>query len=201
MNWRLSNWRALIPTRAALENNRWLKPLARWLGHPALWRWSRRGVALGVALGVFFGLLIPLAQIPAAAVAAIVLRANLPAAAASTLITNPLTFGPIYYAAWHLGAFLTGESHHHHADKLHDRATHTKEGEEPGFWQRIKALGKPLLVGLATLAVVCGALTYVAVSLIWRWRVLLRRQRQSRRQRPPPANGAPAAVDPGEAQH
>lgn len=181
MRWQLPDWRAWLPTRQALEDNRWLKPLARWLGHPALWRWSRRGVALGVALGVFFGLIIPLAQIPAAAVAAIVLRANLPVAAASTLITNPVTFGPIYYAAWRLGAWITGEEHLPHIDKLHAEATDHHDDEEQSLWQRITALGKPLLVGLSTLAVVCGALTYLIVSLIWRWRVLLRRRRKRRR--------------------
>src|SRR5690606_5517404 len=85
----------LLPTREKLEASRWLRWLAPWLGHPRLWQWSRRGVALGVALGIFFGLLIPLAQIPLTAVAAIILRANLPAAAASTLVTNPVTFGPV----------------------------------------------------------------------------------------------------------
>ena len=201
MSGQLTSWRALIPTRASLENNRWLRPLTRWFGHPALWRWSRRGVALGVALGVFFGLLIPLAQIPAAAVAAIVLRANLPAAAASTLITNPITFGPIYYAAWHLGAFLTGEGDDPLAGEPHDRATSAQEDEEASFWQRVKALGKPLLVGLSTLAVVCGTLTYVIVSLIWRWRVLLRRRRQVRRQRSPAAEDAATVIDRGEARY
>ena len=81
---RLRGW---IPTREQLLANRWLRWLSPWLGHPRLWLWSRRGVALGVALGVFFGLLIPLAQIPLSAAAAVVLRANLPAAAASTLVS------------------------------------------------------------------------------------------------------------------
>ncbi|MDO9012883.1 MAG: DUF2062 domain-containing protein [Gallionella sp.] len=62
-----------------------------------------------MALGVFFGLLIPIAQIPLTVAAAIVMRANVPAAAASTLITNPITFGPIYYGAYWLGAWVTSE--------------------------------------------------------------------------------------------
>ncbi|MFJ4290633.1 DUF2062 domain-containing protein [Cupriavidus sp. NPDC089707] len=62
-----------------------------------------------MALGFFFGLLIPLAQIPRSAAAAVALRANVPAAVASTLVTNPLTFGPIYYAAWRVGSAILGE--------------------------------------------------------------------------------------------
>lgn len=158
--------RSLIPAREKLESSRWLRWLAPWLGHPKLWRWSRRGVALGVALGVFFGLLIPLAQIPVTAAAAIVLRANLPAAAASTLITNPVTFGPLYYAAYQLGSWLTGET------SLPSEAPESASVPETGktTWQRIVALGRPLLVGLFIMAVIAGLLVYILIDLLWRWR-------------------------------
>ncbi len=75
MVWR-KRLQAWSPTRERLETSRWLRWLAPWLGHPKLWNWSRRGVALGVALGVFVGLLIPLAQIPVTAAAAVVLDRN-----------------------------------------------------------------------------------------------------------------------------
>ncbi|MBK9019855.1 MAG: DUF2062 domain-containing protein [Sulfuritalea sp.] len=70
--------RAAVPSREELEANRWLKVLAPYLADTKLWHWSRRGVAAGVAAGLFIGLLIPLAQILLAAVAAVVLRANIP---------------------------------------------------------------------------------------------------------------------------
>lgn len=160
------SWRRLIPTREALLANRWLRWLAPWLGHRKLWHWSRRGVALGVALGVFFGLLIPLAQIPVTAAAAIVLRANLPAAAASTLISNPVTFAPLYYTAYQLGAWLTGET----ALPSGNAETRDVPEENKTILQRIKALGKPLLVGLSIMACVAGMSTYVLIDLLWRWR-------------------------------
>lgn len=166
MTWR-DHLRSWVPTRERLQGNRWLGWLAPWLGHPKLWHWSRRGVALGVALGVFFGLLIPLAQIPVTAVAAIVFRANLPAAAASTLITNPVTFGPLYYAAYQLGSWLTGES----TPPLAPPDDTSISELEKSLWQRIVALGKPLLVGLSVMAVVTGLLTYAVINLIWRWQI------------------------------
>lgn len=98
MRWR-ERVRAWVPSRAQISENRWLRWLSPWLRQPRLWRWSRRGVAMGVALGIFFGLLIPVAQIPLSVAAAVLLRANVAAAAVSTLVTNPLTFGPVYYAA------------------------------------------------------------------------------------------------------
>lgn len=103
--------RAMVPTRAQIHDNRWLRWLGPLLRRPRLWRWSRRGVALGVALGIFFGLLVPVAQIPLSVGAAVILRANVPAAAVSTLVTNPLTFGPLYYAAYKLGHWITGTPH------------------------------------------------------------------------------------------
>ncbi|MDP3538688.1 MAG: DUF2062 domain-containing protein [Azonexus sp.] len=160
------NWRRLIPGRKALLANRWLQWLAPWLDHPKLWHWSRRGVAMGVALGVFFGLLVPLAQIPVTAAAAIVLRANLPVAAASTLITNPLTFAPLYYSAYRLGGWVIGEI----AIPAEDAAATSWPEEDKSALQRIKALGKPLLVGLSIMACLAGVMTYLLVDIIWRWR-------------------------------
>lgn len=37
------------------------------------------------------------------------------------------------------------------------------------MWQRIVALGKPLLMGLAIMAVAAGLLTYAVIDLVWRW--------------------------------
>ncbi|MGL6071673.1 DUF2062 domain-containing protein, partial [Craterilacuibacter sp.] len=101
--------RRLLPDAHSLRQRRGLRWLAPWLGREQLWYLSRHSVALGMALGVFFGLLTPFAQIILAVGAAIILRANVAAAALSTLVTNPLTFAPIYYLAYRLGAFLLGE--------------------------------------------------------------------------------------------
>jgi len=164
--------RRYIPTREQIHNNRWLGWLGPWLHQPKLWHWSRRGVSLGVALGVFFGLLIPIAQIPVSVAVAVVLRANIPAAAASTLVTNPITFGPVYYGAYHLGAWVTG------AKAVPAPAI----AEDASLWERVTALGRPLLVGLAITAVLVGLTTYVLIALIWRWRILSKRR--NRRARP-----------------
>ncbi len=43
-------------------------------------------------------------------VAAVTLRACIPAAATSTLITNPVTLPPVYLGAWKLDVWATGET-------------------------------------------------------------------------------------------
>lgn len=172
--------RRLVPHRDQLLRNRWLAWLLPYLQHPRLWHWSRRGVATGVAIGVFFGFLVPVAQIPLSAAAAVMLRANVPAAAASTLVTNPITFGPIYYAAYHLGAWLTGKEAPSTAVPEDERPA---DAAPPGIWQRLRALGLPLLVGLAVTASLMGLISYGLISLFWYLRVI-RKRRNGRRASP-----------------
>ena len=125
---------------------------------------------------------------PLAAGAAIVLRANLPMAIASTLVTNPVTFGPVYYGAYHLGKAILGqplasdEQVGAHIEKA------LKAPPENASWsQRFKrsvryltTVGKPLVVGLAILAVACGVMVYLLFSAAWTLRVRWSRSRRLR---------------------
>lgn len=170
-----------IPSREQIQGNRWLAWLSPWLHQTKLWHWSRRGVALGVALGMFFGLLLPIAQIPLSVAAAVILRANVPAAVASTLVTNPITFGPIYYGAYRLGAWVTGDPVV--ADTTVSDVITESDGDhadDVSMWHRITALGKPLLVGLAITSTLMGLVTYGLITLVWRLRTLSKRRNRRR---------------------
>jgi len=139
-------------------------------------------VALGAALGVFFGFLIPVAQIFFSALFALMLRANLPVAAVSTLVSNPLTYGPIFVLAHRTGAALLGER----PDRAREAAV-AREAEkshaDPQTWgERLRAVGKPLALGLAVFAVVGGTLTWVLVNLLWLGAARLRLWRRRRAQ-------------------
>jgi uncharacterized protein (DUF2062 family) len=58
----------------------------------------------------------------------------------------------------------------------------TFAGEEKSLWQRIHALGRPLLVGLVIMATLCGLLAYLLISLSWRlWAWRKRRRAQAAR--------------------
>ncbi|QCB46002.1 DUF2062 domain-containing protein [Hydrogenophaga sp. PAMC20947] len=192
MKKRLKAW---LPTPETLRTNRWLRWMGPTLQHPRLWHFSRKGIAMGLALGIFFGLLIPVAQMPLAAAAAVVLRANLPMAVASTLITNPVTFGPVYYGAYHLGKAILGHPPVSEAqasaflDKtLKEPAVELGMGEQ--FLQslrRLATVGKPLVVGLAILATLSGILVYFLISAIWTLRVRWSRAKRLRDRAVPPA--------------
>lgn len=184
----MTDWlKQRLPTRESVQSNPWLRWLGPTLHQPRLWHMSRKGIALGLAIGIFFGLLIPIAQIPFAAATAVLLRANLPMAIGSTLVTNPVTFGPVYYAAYRVGVKLVGETTPPAAtaEEVAARAPAEAALEPLGLrkqlrnlWHYITGVGKPLVVGLALFAVVGGLLVYALTSALWvartRWR---RRQR------------------------
>lgn len=160
--------RRFLPTAESVRSNRWVAWLGPVLSHPQLWHLNRRSVALGVAVGLFFGLLVPLGQIPFAAVASVLLRANLIVSVASTLVTNPLTFAPIYLLAYRIGTALTGEAAD--ADAVAALAEPPEEVEliPAGWAERFLAIGKPLAIGLLVLACGTAPVAYFAVLGIWR---------------------------------
>ncbi|GAB4566968.1 MAG: hypothetical protein Tsb007_40680 [Rhizobacter sp.] len=176
----MRQFRNFLPSPDTIQRNRWLRWLGPSLQHPRVWHFSRRGLALGMALGIFFGLLLPIAQIPLSAAAAVVLRANLPAAVASTLVTNPLTFGPVYYVAWRVGGAILGEPARVGEQPPKSAELVPAPADESWYeaWlRRVLGVGKPLVLGLSVLAVTLSVATYFLVSWLWMASVYWRRRR------------------------
>jgi len=182
-----SKFKKWLPDPESVRSNRWLRWMGPVVNHPRLWHFSRKGIAMGLALGIFFGLLIPVAQIPFAATMAVLLRANLPVAVASTLVTNPVTFGPVYYGAYRLGKAILGQEALSEPDALKALSkAHTVPAASDKSWtERMKLwlkqfgkIGKPLVVGLAIVATASGLFVYFLASGVWALRT-----RWSRRQR------------------
>lgn len=161
------------PTRESFESNRWLKPVAHRILHSALWRMTRRSVPRGVALGMFTGILIPMGQIPASAVLALPLRANVPAAALTTFFTNPVTTPFLFILYYNVGNWL-----------LHLSGTSPAQASSAvadGGWLHWLAadVGLPTLVGMAVCAVAGAALGYAVSALGWRLWVLRKWRRRA----------------------
>ncbi|WP_374692056.1 DUF2062 domain-containing protein [Accumulibacter sp.] len=176
----------LVPTRERLASNRWLRWLGPLLLDPQLWRWSREGVARGVSIGVFFGFLVPVAQIPLAVVTAIALRACVPAAVTSTFVTNPVTFAPVYYAAYRLGLWITADP-----AAAPEQPAAGASAAEPGLWQSLGDIGWPLFVGLTITATAAALCCHLTIHLAWRW--LERRRRRPDAPGDEPGTGAAAS--------
>lgn len=160
----------------AQRSLRWLGPLLR---RPWLWQLTRRRVALGAAIGVFFGFLIPVLQIALSAIFAVLLRANLPVAAVSTLVSNPFTYAPIFVLAYRTGSAILGEK----VDEAQLAALERDEADEtakPLSWaERAAAIGKPFFLGLFIFATIGAAVTWLLVNLVWTLAVRLRQRRRS----------------------
>lgn len=174
---RLARWfRRHIPTRETIEDNRWLRPIAHRVMAPNLWRMTRRSVPRGVALGLLTGILIPLGQIPAAAVLAFPLRANIPVAAATTFVTNPITMAPLWLLAYQVGRWVLQIDQSLPGEPL------TEAAQDIGWLQWIVADAGPATVtGLVTLSIL-GAITGFFVSAV-AWRLWVARKWKRRRLR------------------
>lgn len=177
------HFQRLMPDPHTLRQHRALRWLGPRLHDPRLWHVNRRGIAMGIAVGIFFGLLVPVAQILLAALAALFLRANIPAAAGSTLITNPFTFAPVYYAAYHLGAWMLAVGGMPSGQvELVNTAAETATGL--ALWMdRLDSVGVPLALGLLTLAVVLSVVIYFAIHWTWRLRIVRAWQRRREQRR------------------
>ncbi|PTQ11600.1 hypothetical protein CLG96_09230 [Sphingomonas oleivorans] len=154
-----------MPTRETFENIRWLRPVAHRVLRPDLWRFHRRSVPRGVALGVLVGVLVPVAQTVFAALFALPARANVPVAALTTFITNPLTTPAIWaFSIWvgrrilALASIDAGAL----ANQVHPQAMGWMD------WL-VHDVGPALAVGLILVSLIGATLGYLLAAFGWRW--------------------------------
>ena len=169
-----------VPTRETIHRNRLLRPFAPYLTQPALWRLTRRSVPRAVALGLFVGVIIPVMHTAVAAVLAIPTRANIAIAAAFTLIVNPLTIPPLYYAAYRIGSWEL----HHDSGLVNPAAAERVSGELGRLLFWVHQASGPIAIGVLTIAGLSAAIGYAASALVWRSRLGMRwRRREEARAR------------------
>ena len=164
-------FRRWLPNPESLRRHRSLRWLGPLLDRAWLWRVDRHGIASGLAAGLFLGLLIPVGQTLFACLAALLLRANLPAAVFATFISNPLTTPAILLAGYHLGVVVL------------DLPTQLTDNALAGLslMDKLSAMREPLLAGLAILASSAALVGYIGVTVAWRMPAWLRLMRQRRR--------------------
>jgi uncharacterized protein (DUF2062 family) len=161
-----------LPQRDALSAHPWLQPVASRLLHPQLWRLQHEAVARGVAVGTFWAFVIPFAQMVFAAAHCTWWRANIPAAAAMTMVTNPLTIGFWLWLAYQAGALALGAP------------ANAMPPAGAGAMSWIEEFGWPTVLGMGMFATGGAALGYIGVKLVWRLRVWLKRRARLRVPRP-----------------
>ena len=171
-------FRASMPSRESLAENRFVKPVAHRVLAPELWRFTRRSVPRGVALGLLVGifLLIPGLQIAGAAMLALPFRANVPLAAGMTFLSNPATTPFILAASYYVGSAMLGRS----GDMSQVMALiHNHAGLSEWTAWLLSETAPALIFGLAIVSVVTAAVGYLLA--VWLWRGRMARKWTSRR--------------------
>jgi len=142
-----------------LARTQWyLAPFDHLLHDPNLWGIRRRTVVPAFSLGIFVAMLPFPGHMVTAALLALALRINIPVAAVSTWVTNPLTMGPLYYLAYELGNILLRRTPGPFEFEL------SFEWLIGGFVQ----VWQPLLLGCVLLGAILSLVGFVALDLLWR---------------------------------
>jgi uncharacterized protein (DUF2062 family) len=174
------HFRKFLPSHDSIQSNRFIRFFGSGLQHHNLWHLNRRSVAGGVAVGLFCGLIPGPLQMISAALAAVVLRVNLPVAVVGTWYTNPFTIVPLYFLAYKLGMYVTG----HSPETLPAPELDLSFGNVTQWVRMVvdwmQAMGKPFVLGLVLLATILAVLGYVGVLAAWRLYITLAWRRRAR---------------------
>ncbi len=158
----------ILPQRADIMRRWFLRPFRAVLHDPALWATHRRNVLRAMTVGILICFIPFPIHTALAGMAAVVMRINLPVAILASWISNPLTFGPIYYGAYRVGLLMLGMP-------PDDGGV---EFTMAGIAEDLGRAWKPLLMGCVVSAVSLAALSYVVVNRLW---IYLARRRFHRR--------------------
>jgi len=167
-------FRRYLPNRSAIKEQTSLRlALGDLLHDPNIWHLNRRSVSGAFAIGLFLAWIPLPIQMPVAGLLALLLRVNLPLAVVLVWISNPLTWGPMFWFAWKVGVVLLGIEH----------VPVEFESTLQWFTTGLARIWLPLTVGSLLLGALSSALGYLLCRLFWRYHVirhiLRRRQRDS----------------------
>ena len=83
--------------RERLKGQWWIAPVDHLIHDPALWGIRRRTVVPAFSIGLFIAYMPFPGHVITGILMAILLRENVPVTAITTLVSNPITMGPMYY--------------------------------------------------------------------------------------------------------
>ncbi len=151
-----------LPDHTIVQDNKHLRIFGTLLHDPNLWHLNRDSIARAFIVGMFAAFMpIPFQMVLAAGLA-IVAHSNLPISVVLVWITNPVTMPPIFYACYHLGAWLLNTPEQKFAFEL--------------SWDWLKNgllhVWEPFLLGCVVAGLSSGMLGYAFVHIAWRLHVV-----------------------------
>ena len=177
-----------LPDADKIRANPALKPVSFLLDRTEIWHLHRRAAAGATFIGLFCAFVPIPTQMLLAAVLAVIFRCNLPISVALVWITNPLTFPPMFYFAYRLGAWL-----------LDMRLETDSVPMDFDWWvSNLDNIGIPMLFGALVCGWVAGVTGFVVVRVLWRFHVIRRwKERRARHRQSPPGQLRRAVPPPG----
>ena len=154
-----------------IAENRLIKLLGPRLQDPSLWHINRKSFSGAIAVGVFFAFMPVPIQMPLAAIAAIIFRFNILVAVSTVWISNPLTFAPIFYFCYRIGAAILDI----HIDSF------SFELSIDWLMTGLLDIWQPFLLGCFVVGAVSAIFSYLLMQFLWRYhiwtRIKIRRNR------------------------
>lgn len=164
-----------LPKASTVMKSSRLKKYSHFYTSRRLGRFDRHSVAAGVAVGLFVNFIPLPVQILWAFMLAVYFRANLPIAVALTWINNPITFIPINYFIYKVGATLLNQP----PDAFSLPAFMVERHHFMFFMDEclkwLGAVGKPYVVGIVIVSTSSALIGYCFTHILWRAVILTRR--------------------------
>ena len=151
----------------------YLAPFDHLLHDHNLWGIRRRTVVPAFAIGLFVAFIPLPGHVLMAVLFAMTLRVNVPIAAITTFVSNPVTIGPMYFLAYRVGFHLLGLEPQPFEFEMSIAWVTASFGN---VWQ-------PLVLGCLLLGTALSLLGYIVLDLFWRASIAdyLARKRKKRK--------------------
>lgn len=151
----------LVTKYTDIREHKSLLIFGRLLDDPYLFHLNERSVPLAFAIGLFCAWIPVPFQMILATGGAILFRANVPLSVLLVWVTNPVTIPPMFYFAYVLGTWVTGET------------ARVFEFQLSMQWlmKELEVIGIPLLVGCLILAISSALVGYIGMRLYWNQRL------------------------------
>jgi len=161
-----------LPHPKIITENSLIRHLGPRLQDPGLWHINRKSFAGAIAVGVFCAFIPIPVQMLLAALLAIIFRFNILIAVPTVWISNPLTFAPMFYFCYRIGAAILNID------------TDDFDFELSLDWLLTGMLDiwQPFLLGCFVVATISAILSYLLAQFVWRYHLWTRiKNRQIRR--------------------